>query len=59
MASDVSSRPPVVVKSDTVSEHLLLRLTKEEKQFVESQSKRELRRSSNYVRSLVIEAMGR
>ena len=57
--SDVSSTRPVIVKSDTVTENFLLRLTKKEKQFVESQARRELRTQSNFVRSLVIEAMGR
>jgi hypothetical protein len=57
MAS-ISSADAVIVRSDNVSETMLFRLTKAEKDFIETQARRELRTQSNYLRSLVVEAMG-
>jgi hypothetical protein len=57
--SDVSSTRPVIVKSDLVTENILLRATKREKLFVETQAKRELRAQANYLRALILQEMER
>jgi hypothetical protein len=57
--SNVSSDAPVVVKSDVTWETIAARVTVAERAFVEKQSRAELRTVSNYMRSLIIEAMSR
>jgi hypothetical protein len=57
--SDVSSTAPVIVKSDVTWENVTARVTTKERAFVEKQSRAELRTVSNYMRSLIIEAMSR
>jgi hypothetical protein len=57
--SHVSSAAAVVVKSDVTWENVTARVTAAERAFVEKQSRAELRTVSNYMRSLIIEAMSR
>ena len=59
MASGVSAGAPVVVKGDVTWESVTARVTAAERAFVEKQSRAELRTVSNYMRSLIIEAMNR
>jgi hypothetical protein len=59
MASGLSSGAPVIVKSDVTWENVTARVTAAERAFVEKQSRAELRTVSNYMRSLIIEAMSR
>jgi hypothetical protein len=48
---------PVTVES-TALEYMGIKLTAAERKFVEKQSRSELRTASNFVRSLIVEAMG-
>jgi hypothetical protein len=54
-----SPAAPVIVDSDLLPHTLLVRLSEEQKRFVTRQARAELRSVSNYLRSLVVEAMSR
>jgi hypothetical protein len=59
MAGNLSSGDAVIIKSDVTWENVTARVTAAERAFVEKQSRAELRTVSNFVRSLIIEAMSR
>jgi hypothetical protein len=48
---------PVVVRSDTLTEQILLKLTPAQKRFAARQAQAEMRSTANYIRSLIVERM--
>jgi hypothetical protein len=57
MVSTLSPGASVVVESDVATETICLRVTATERQYIERQSRAELRTISNFLRSLIVERM--